>query len=103
MGDAVTQIRGLGAPGISRRSEGNGIVQLPLAGLRIVVTMPPHTWFGGVDFNFAVEMAQELRDLGATVFDLDTGAFVFRNELHIDSAIEALKRSEERRVGKEGR
>ena len=66
-------------------------MQLPLAGLRIVVTMPPHTWFGGVDFNFAVEMAQELRDLGATVFDLDTGAFVFRNELHIDSAIEALK------------
>ena len=66
-------------------------MQRPLAGLRVVVTMPPHTWFGGVDFNFAVEMAQELRDLGATVFDLDTGGFIVRNELYIDGAVEALK------------
>jgi hypothetical protein len=66
-------------------------VQRPLAGLRVVVTMPPHTWFGGVDFNFAVEMAQELRDLGATVFDLDTGGFIVHNELYIDGAVEALK------------
>ena len=42
----------------------------PLAGLRIVATLPPHGWFGGVDYNFAVEMADELRTLGATVFDL---------------------------------
>jgi hypothetical protein len=53
--------------------------------------MPPHTWFGGVDFNFAVEMAQELRDLGATVFDLDTGGFIVRNELYMASAVEAVK------------
>ena len=66
-------------------------MQRPLAGLRVVVTMPPHTWFGGVDFNFAVEMAQELRDLGATVFDLDTGGFIVHNELYIDGAVEALK------------
>ena len=51
----------------------------PLAGLRVVVTMPPHTWFGGVDFNFAVEMTEELRSLGATVFELDTGGFIVQN------------------------
>ena len=63
----------------------------PLSGLRVVATMPPHTWFGGVDYNFAVEMAAELRDLGATVFELDTGGFITHNELSAESAIEALK------------
>jgi hypothetical protein len=53
--------------------------------------MPPHTWFGGVDFNFAVEMTAELRDLGATVFELDTGGFITRNELYIEEAVRALK------------
>ncbi len=53
--------------------------------------MPPYTWFGGVDFNFAVEMAGELRELGATVFDLDTGGFHVRNSLYIDNVIAELK------------
>ncbi|MBZ5580595.1 MAG: glycosyltransferase [Acidobacteriia bacterium] len=66
-------------------------MQPPLHGLRIVATIPPHTWFGGVDFNFAIEMADELRRLGATVFDLHTAGFITRNELYIDQALEALK------------
>ncbi|MEO8593432.1 MAG: glycosyltransferase [Candidatus Solibacter sp.] len=65
--------------------------ELPLAGLRIAVTMPPHKWFGGVDYNFAIEMSEELRALGATVFDLDVAGFTARNESYIASAIEALK------------
>jgi hypothetical protein len=63
----------------------------PLSGLRIVVTMPPHTWFGGVDFDFAVEMAEELKTLGATVFELDTTRFVLRNTHQIDVAVESLR------------
>jgi hypothetical protein len=63
----------------------------PLNGLRIVTTMPPHTWFGGIDYNFAVEMAQELRDLGATVLDLDVASFITQNEVYIQDSIQALK------------
>jgi hypothetical protein len=63
----------------------------PLAGLRIVATLPPHGWFGGVDYNFAVEMADELRTLGATVFDLHVSGFTSGNDLYVHDAIEALK------------
>jgi hypothetical protein len=66
-------------------------VRRPLAGLRIIATVPPYTWFGGVDFNFAVEMVGELRDLGATVLELDTGGFVTGNELYIERAIAASR------------
>lgn len=66
-------------------------MERPLNGLRIVATIPPHTWFGGVDYNFAIEMAGELEDLGATVFYLDTGGFVVRNPLSIDTAVKALR------------
>jgi hypothetical protein len=63
----------------------------PLAGLRIVATMPPHGWFGGIDYNFAVEMADELRTLGAAVFDLDVAGFTSGNDLYVHDAVEALK------------
>jgi hypothetical protein len=66
-------------------------VEHPLKGLKIAATIPPHTWFGGVDYNFAIEMAGELRELGATVFDLDTAGFIVRNKLYIEQAIEALR------------
>ena len=64
---------------------------LPLAGLRIAITLPPHGWFGGVDYNFAIEMSDELRLLGATVFDVDVAGFTSRNEIYIAGAIEGLK------------
>jgi len=63
----------------------------PLAGLRIVVTIPPYAWFGGVDFNFATEMSEELRTLGAEVFDLDLYGFIAGNELGMEQAVAALK------------
>jgi hypothetical protein len=66
-------------------------VEYPLKGLKIAATIPPHTWFGGVDYNFAIEMAEELRELGAAVFDLDTAGFIVRNDLYIEQAIEALR------------
>src|ERR1043166_2029577 len=64
---------------------------LPLSGLRIVATLPPDSWFGGVDYNFAVEMAEELRAMGATVFQLDVGGFAVRNEYYIEEAVRAMK------------
>jgi len=64
----------------------------PLSGMRIVVTLPPHVWFGGVDYNFAVEMADELRGLGATLFELDVAGFASRNDVYIEDAIEAMRR-----------
>jgi hypothetical protein len=63
----------------------------PLNGLRIVATLPPHPWFGGIDYNFAIEMTEELRRMGATVFDLHVGGFIARNDIYIREAIEALK------------
>jgi hypothetical protein len=63
----------------------------PLSGLRIVVTLPPHVWFGGVDYNFAVEMSEELRTLGAEVFALDVAGFHSGNVNYIAGAIEALR------------
>jgi hypothetical protein len=64
---------------------------LPLAGLRIAVTLPPHGWFGGVDYNFAIEMSEELRLLGAAVFDVDVAGFTSQNEIYIASVIEGLQ------------
>ncbi len=63
----------------------------PLAGLRIVATIPPHPWFGGIDYNFAIEMADDLRLLGADVFELDVAGFHTRNRVYCENAIAALK------------
>ena len=67
------------------------IASLPLSGLRMAVTLPPLHFFGGVDYNFAVEMTAELRRLGANVFELDTEGFHFRNDHYVQGAIEALR------------
>jgi hypothetical protein len=66
-------------------------VDLPLAGLRVAVTMPPVPWFGGVDYNFAVEMADEIRALGAAVFEVEVYPISERNELYVKDTIAALR------------
>ncbi|HUJ51401.1 MAG TPA: glycosyltransferase [Bryobacteraceae bacterium] len=63
----------------------------PLNGLRIVTTIPPHPWFGGIDYNFAIEMTEELRVLGATVFELHIGSFITSNDIYIRDVIQALR------------
>jgi hypothetical protein len=65
-------------------------VNRPLTGLRVAVTMPAWQSFGGVDFNFAVEMSAELRDLGAEVLELDVAGFHTRNQGYVNDAIERL-------------
>ena len=66
-------------------------LDLPLAGLRIVTTRPPLNWFGGVDFDFATEMAEELRALGAAVFELDVRGFIFPNRDYIKAVTQELR------------
>jgi len=68
-----------------------GAPDTPLQGLRIVTTIPPHPWFGGIDYNFAIEMTEELRLLGAEVFELHIGSFITNNEIYIRDSIQALK------------
>jgi hypothetical protein len=63
----------------------------PLQGIKLVATMPPHGWFGGVDYNFAVEMADELEAMGASVFRLDVASLITRNDVYIAQVIDALK------------
>jgi len=63
----------------------------PLKGLRIVATIPPHPWFGGIDYNFAVEMRDELHDLGASVFDLHVSSLISQNDIYIRDTIQALR------------
>ncbi|HEV2689873.1 MAG TPA: hypothetical protein VGV35_15040, partial [Bryobacteraceae bacterium] len=63
----------------------------PLSGLRVVATMPPPPWFGGVDYNFAVEMTDELRTLGAEVFEVDVAAFTTQNDVYIQDVIQAVR------------
>ncbi len=53
--------------------------------------MPPHGWFGGIDYNFAIEMSEELRILGADVFDLHVAAFITQNDIYMRDAIAALR------------
>ena len=63
----------------------------PLSGLKIVVTLPPHSWFGGIDYNFAIEMAGELRDLGASVFELEVASLISENDLYLKDLIQSLR------------
>jgi len=62
-----------------------------LTGLRVAVTIPPTDWFGGIDYNFAIEMSEEMRDLGADVFEVDVYTFTLRNKFCIHEIIEALR------------
>lgn len=64
----------------------------PLNGLRLVATMPPHPWFGGVDYNFAVEMTEELRALGADVFEVDVAGFTTQNDAYMHEVADAVRR-----------
>jgi hypothetical protein len=62
-----------------------------LEGLRVIVTVPPHTWTGGLDFNYAVEMVEQLRADGAMVFELDTSGFIVRNAAYVHEAVQSMK------------
>jgi hypothetical protein len=66
-------------------------VQQPLKGLRIAATIPPSTWFGGVDYAFAMDMQHELTLLGAQVCALPVEPFVRGKEVQILDGVSALQ------------
>jgi hypothetical protein len=63
----------------------------PLRGLRLIVTRPPSDWFGGVDNRFALDMADELRRLGAVIFEIDVARFAARDDVYISDAISSAR------------
>lgn len=68
-----------------------GLDRFPLQHLRIVTTTPPPSWFGGVDHAFAVDMAEELARLGATVLSVEVDAFAAKDRNRIDQATDAIR------------
>jgi Glycosyl transferases group 1 len=64
---------------------------IPLRGLRVAVTTPPPTWFGGIDYAFALDMAVELRNLGATVMEVSIDGFLSRDTFYIDYILKELR------------
>jgi hypothetical protein len=65
--------------------------RLPLRGLRLIATLPPRDWFGGWDYACAVDLADDLRRLGAIVFDLDVTPFCARHASDIEEATAAVR------------
>jgi len=53
--------------------------------------MPPPSWFGGIDYNFAVEMGDQMRSLGAAIFEVDVHPCVLRNEIYVKNTIANLR------------
>ena len=61
-----------------------------LRGLRLAVTIPPAHWFGGVDHAFALDMAFELRDMGASLLEIDVSGFAKGEPGAARAAIDAV-------------
>ena len=51
----------------------------PLAGLRLIVTMPPSGFFGGVERRRAIDQARALRQIGAKLYPFET-SLVYRDD-----------------------
>jgi hypothetical protein len=64
---------------------------MSLAGLRLVVTLPPPTFFGGLDRQRAVDHADALRNLGAKVYEFNTEAVYHEDQSAIGRQIEEIR------------
>ena len=64
----------------------------PLAGLKIAATVPPQSWFGGVNWKFAGDMMRELREMGAALIEVDIGRLLQMGRPYVTSIIRELKR-----------
>jgi hypothetical protein len=62
-----------------------------LAGLRLAITLPPRHFFGGVDRFRALDTAEALRRLGATVFEFETHVAYSGDQEVLRSQIDGLK------------
>jgi hypothetical protein len=64
---------------------------MPLRGLRLAVTIPPRAWFGGVDYFFALDMAAELRRMGAATLPVDLTGICSGDSEYTRDTIEAIR------------
>ncbi len=64
---------------------------MPLKGLRLAVTVPPRAWFGGIDYFFALDMAEELRRMGAVTLPVDLARICAGDSEWTHEIIEALR------------
>jgi hypothetical protein len=62
-----------------------------LAGLRLAITVPPRHFFGGVDRFRAIDTAEALRRLGATVFEFETDVAYGDDQEVLGRQIDSLK------------
>ncbi len=63
----------------------------PLSGLRLVVTLPPPGFFGGLDRRRADDHAAALRALGASIYEFNTAAIYGKDRVALDSQIADLR------------
>lgn len=62
-----------------------------LAGLRLVVTLPPPGFFGGLDRRRADDHAAALRALGASVYEFKTEAVYWKDRAALESQISDIR------------
>jgi hypothetical protein len=62
-----------------------------LSGLRLVVTMPPTEFFGGLDRRRAMDQAAALRALGATVYEFETEAVYLNAQSRLQHQIDEIR------------
>lgn len=70
----------------------NAVRSNRLAGLKIAVTSPPLAWFGAVDHKFAADMARELREMGAKLFEIDIARLIARDAAYVAKVVADLRR-----------
>jgi hypothetical protein len=66
-------------------------VQNSLFGLRLVITLPPPLFFGGVDRKRAIDSAQALRGLGANVYEFETDPVYRQDHVSLACQIETVR------------
>jgi hypothetical protein len=66
-------------------------VENSLFGLRLAITLPPPHFFGGTDRKKAVDSADALRRLGATVYGFETDSVYRRDHAVLARQIETLR------------
>ena len=63
----------------------------PLSGLRLVATLPPRDWFGGVDHARARDQIAALTKLGASVYEFDVASMYMPDRSQLQAQIEGIR------------
>src|SRR5262245_29075178 len=64
---------------------------MSLSGLRLIATMPPAPYFGGLDRRRAKDQVDALRGLGARVYEFETDAVYRGDRIALQRQIEEIR------------